>query len=100
MPGLARKLLVIAAVDGLFLQPVGSGKSVRIDYGANNKITSTAKPEDGDDVGLEVHGIVGTHSISIVPKLDPLMSCRHAEAGFILLLDLDNTSRRSRECLE
>lgn len=60
MPGLAKKLLVFAAIDGLFLQPVGTGgKAVKIDYGVSNKITSTAKAEDGDDNGFEVYGIVG-----------------------------------------
>lgn len=59
MPGLAKKLLVFAAIDGLFLQPVGPGKGVKIDYGTTNKVSSTAKVEEEEDSGLEIHGIVG-----------------------------------------
>lgn len=59
MPGLAKKLLVFAAIDGLFLQPVGSGRGVKIDYGTSNKLTPTSKPEDGNEGGFEIHGIVG-----------------------------------------
>jgi hypothetical protein len=67
MPGLAKKLLIFAAVDGLFLQPVGnkgtepSSKGFRIDYGTN-RVTSAAKQDEGDESPLEVHGIVGRHS--------------------------------------
>lgn len=63
MPGLAKKLLVFAAIDGLFLQPVGSGKAVKIEYGTNNRITSVAKAGDGEENGFEVHGIVGIDGI-------------------------------------
>ncbi|CZT23913.1 related to SAC1-recessive suppressor of secretory defect [Ramularia collo-cygni] len=59
MPGLAKKLLVFAAIDGLFLQPVGTGKGVKIDYGTTNKVTSTTRSEERDDTGFEVHGIIG-----------------------------------------
>lgn len=65
MPGLAKKLLVFAAIDGLFLQPIGpGGKSVKIDYGFSNKITSSATKagEDGEEGaggGFEVHGVIG-----------------------------------------
>lgn len=64
MPGLARKLLIFAAVDGLFLQPIGQRASstdaggIRLEYGSN-KITTVTKQDDGTDSGLEVHGIVG-----------------------------------------
>lgn len=66
MPGLARKLLLFAAVDGLFLQPVGQRSSsidtggIQVGYG-NNKITTVSKKDgDGDaESGLEIHGIVG-----------------------------------------
>lgn len=63
MPGLAKKLLVFAAIDGLFLQPVGPGKAVKIDYGTSNKVTSIAKAEEGEESGFEVHGIVGIESL-------------------------------------
>lgn len=64
MPGLARKLLIFAAVDGLFLQPAGQRHSsidasgIRLEYGSN-KISPGSKKDDGADTGLEVHGIVG-----------------------------------------
>lgn len=63
MPGLVKKLLVFATIDGLFLESVGSGRGVKIEYGTSNKITSTAKPEEGGgDGGFEVHGIIGINS--------------------------------------
>lgn len=64
MPGLTKKLLVFAAVDGLFLQSTGlRGSSVdnggvRIEYGTN-KITSVSKKDESVENGLETHGIVG-----------------------------------------
>ncbi|SMR47913.1 unnamed protein product [Zymoseptoria tritici ST99CH_3D1] len=64
MPGLARKLLIFAAVDGVFLLPVGNrgaesnSKGFRIDYGTNT-VSSATKQDDGDERALEVHGIVG-----------------------------------------
>lgn len=64
MPGLSKKLLVFAAVDGLFLQSTGlRGSSVdnggvRIEYGTNKIISVSKKDEDAEN-GLETHGIVG-----------------------------------------
>jgi hypothetical protein len=71
MPGLLRKLVIFAAVDGLVLQPHGNGgrnngsyepQSVRIDY-KTNKISSLSVPASDPavrkDAGLEAYGLVG-----------------------------------------
>lgn len=71
MPGLLRKFVIIAAVDGLILQPHGnvgrnSGnyepQSVRIDY-KTNKISPLPAPASDPAVrkeaGLEAYGLVG-----------------------------------------
>ncbi|KAK1079848.1 hypothetical protein LTR48_007971, partial [Friedmanniomyces endolithicus] len=64
MPALARKLLICAAADGLFLHPIAShesnGKSTCISYGE----TAIGSAERNDDNGLhaksiEAHGVVG-----------------------------------------
>ncbi|KAF2165177.1 hypothetical protein M409DRAFT_24563 [Zasmidium cellare ATCC 36951] len=65
MPGLAKKLLIFASVDGLFLQPTGQRSSsvdnggVHVEYGTNKITTLNKKPDDSSDNGLETHGIVG-----------------------------------------
>ena len=84
MPGIFRKLLIYAAVDGLILQPNGNGSrhngsasgsntrdssSIRIEY-KTSKITpfpgpgsaleqNGAEKKQSDGVGLEVYGLVG-----------------------------------------
>lgn len=71
MPGLLRKFVIIAAVDGLILQPHGNGgrnsgnyepQSVRIDY-KTNKISPLPAPASDPAVrkeaGLEAYGLVG-----------------------------------------
>lgn len=75
MPGLLRKLLIVAAVDGLVLHAHGTNgarhsnggngndaSSIRIDY-KTNKVT-TLPPSSGTESvegrdGLEVYGLVG-----------------------------------------
>jgi len=61
MPGIARKLIICAAVDGLLLQPVGLKSSerggVRIEYGTNT-VTSVSS-DGGIGTGLEAYGIIG-----------------------------------------
>jgi len=69
MPGMLRKLIIVAAVDGLILHANGGPRSngsnneasIRIDY-ETNKITALAPstPEvfEGRDV-LEAYGLVG-----------------------------------------
>lgn len=73
MPGLLRKLIVVAAVDGLILQPHGNGQrngsngacAIQIEY-RTRKISllppsSPASPgrREKKEGGLESHGIVG-----------------------------------------
>lgn len=66
MPGLARKLLVFAAVDGLFVQAAGQrvaedrNTGVRIAYGGSNTITTAREQNETlEGASLEAHGIVG-----------------------------------------
>ncbi|PYH88294.1 SacI domain protein [Aspergillus ellipticus CBS 707.79] len=76
MPGLLRKLVIVAAVDGLILQSPGNGSrhvanndfSVCIDY-KTNKISSV--PVSVSDLGdkrdlhsLEAHGLVGLLTVA------------------------------------
>lgn len=86
MPGLIRKLLIFAAVDGLILQPYGNGSrhnggnndssSIRIEY-KTSKISSFPASalsdeieEKQQDAGLEAYGLVGMWSLySLVTRL-------------------------------
>ncbi|KAJ5259446.1 hypothetical protein N7478_012427 [Penicillium angulare] len=81
MPGLLRKLIIIAAVDGLILHGHGvngprhnnngsnnEASSIRIDY-KTNKIsalptTTTEVLDSRDDLNLEAYGIVGLLSVA------------------------------------
>ncbi|KAL3467513.1 SacI homology domain-containing protein [Aspergillus heterothallicus] len=77
MPSLLRKVAILAAVDGLILQPTGNGlrynsnnesASIRIDY-KTNRISSIAGPasdlsERKDFSGLETYGLVGLLSVA------------------------------------
>lgn len=82
MPGLIRKLLIFAAVDGLILQPYGNGSrhnggnndssSIRIEY-KTSKISSFPASalsdeieEKQDDAGLEAYGLVGMRSLHLL----------------------------------
>lgn len=72
MPGLVRKLVVLAAVDGLILQPLApwntrGAPSVHIAYGTHT-VTRLSKAEaanattavdDEERGGLEAHAVVG-----------------------------------------
>ena len=65
MPGLVRKLLIYAAVDGLVLQPIAHGNqrvgpAVKIDYRSHG-ITrdSSASLQRYALDGVECHGIIG-----------------------------------------
>jgi len=75
MPGLIRKLLIFAAVDGLILLPYGNGSRynggnndsslIRIEY-KTSKISSCPASalsdeieEKQQDAGLEAYGLVG-----------------------------------------
>ncbi|KAI5367807.1 Putative SAC domain, inositol phosphatase, hSac2 domain-containing protein [Septoria linicola] len=59
MSGLARKLLICAAVDGLFIQSAHQQRGTRIEYG-NNRITAVSEKDDVFEGSLlEAHGVVG-----------------------------------------
>ena len=67
MPGLARKVLIFAAIDGLVIQPLAqrgqrSAPAAKIAYN-DNVITSVLKDEGEDEKSgksFEAFGIVGT----------------------------------------
>jgi hypothetical protein len=67
MPGLVRKLLVFAAVDGLVLQPApprnhppATQQAIKIDYNGNvGPLLKDRRQEDTAPNTLEVHGIIG-----------------------------------------
>ncbi|KAH8699066.1 SacI domain protein [Talaromyces proteolyticus] len=75
MPGLVRKLAIIAAVDGLILQPHGNGNRnggnspapIRIEY-RTDKITALAQPQlelvGKRDACLESHGLIGLLNVA------------------------------------
>lgn len=62
MPGIARKLLIFAAVDGLFVQSAHQQRGnhgTRIEYGTN-RITAASERDDVLESSLlEAHGVVG-----------------------------------------
>ncbi|KAJ4291746.1 hypothetical protein N0V90_009641 [Kalmusia sp. IMI 367209] len=67
MPGLVRKLLIFAAVDGLILQPAPprnhpptTREAIKIDYKGNvGPLLKDRRQEDTAPVSLEAHGIIG-----------------------------------------
>ncbi|KAF2266535.1 hypothetical protein CC78DRAFT_513664 [Lojkania enalia] len=67
MPGLVRKLLIFAAVDGLILQPAPprnhpptTQQAIKIDYKGNvGPLLKDRREEDTASSALESHGIVG-----------------------------------------
>ncbi|PYH79301.1 SacI domain protein [Aspergillus uvarum CBS 121591] len=76
MPGLLRKLVVVATADGLVLHSTGNGlrhtgnnepSAIRIDY-KTNQITLLPGPasglDDTRDSGIEIHGLVGLLSVA------------------------------------
>lgn len=72
MPGLVRKLLIFAAVDGLVLQPApprnhkpATDQAIKLDYKSSRiaPLLKDRREEDTAPSTLEVHGIVGTTSI-------------------------------------
>ena len=66
MPGLVRKLVVFAAVDGLILKPLHqraqAQRSLKIDY-KSHAVSSTTECASRDAASLEFHGIVGIRSL-------------------------------------
>ena len=68
MPSIVRKLVIVAALDGLLLQPVTQRSqkqipAIQIEY-ATNVIKSSSQANDGNKTAasLDSHGIVGTIS--------------------------------------
>lgn len=67
MPGLVRKVLVFAAVDGLILQPAPprnhlppTQQAIKIDYRGNvGPLLKDRREEDTAPISLETHGILG-----------------------------------------
>lgn len=67
MPGLVRKLLIFAAVDGLILQPSPprnhpptTQQAIKIDYkGHVGPLLKDRRQEDTAPASLEVYGIIG-----------------------------------------
>lgn len=75
MPGLLRKLIIVAAVDGLVLNGTrqnnnggnNDASSIRIDYKTNkiSALPAAAKElPEGKDNGVEVYGVVGKYLTS------------------------------------
>jgi hypothetical protein len=68
MPGLVRKLLISAAIDGLILQPApprnhppATQQAIKIDYrGSISPLLKDRRDEDTAPASLEAHGIIGT----------------------------------------
>lgn len=67
MPGLVRKLLIFAAVDGLVLQPAPprnhpptTQQAIKIDYKGNvGPLLKDRRQEDTAPDTLEAHGVIG-----------------------------------------
>jgi len=68
MPGLVRKLLIFAAVDGLVLQPApprnhkpATEQAIKLEYKSSRigPLLKDRREEDTAPSTLEVHGIVG-----------------------------------------
>lgn len=89
MPGLVRKVLIFAAVDGLILQPApprnhppATQQAIKIDYKGNvGPLLADRREADTAPVSLESHGIVGMdarsqHALALhfkrgIPELTP-----------------------------
>lgn len=67
MPGLVRKLLIFAAVDGLILQPApprnhppATQQAIKVDYKGNvGPLLKDRRDEDTTAVSVEAYGIIG-----------------------------------------
>ena len=64
MPGLIRKLIVFATIDGLVIQPSGHGDqsaALRIDYKSHRPVSWGPSPLEiyRKNTPLETHGIIG-----------------------------------------
>ena len=77
MPGLTRRILVLAAVDGLVLQSPGllePPSALRIDYKSQKltPIPSLSAEDHGKKPHLESHGILGEKCLTLgqLPRSD------------------------------
>src|SRR3954471_11454542 len=106
MPGLVRKLLIFAAVDGLILQPAPprnhkptTEQAIRIDYRTHaiGPLLKDRRDEDTAPTTLEAHGVVGTGNIFMEFKhiLLTFVRCRTAQGLLELLPYLHIASRTS-----
>jgi hypothetical protein len=96
MPGLVRRVLVFAAIDGLILQPAPprnhlptTQQAIKIDFKGNvAPLMKDRRDEDTTPTALETHGILG-----IVTELSTLLSSanmlRPAESRNIVFPGLD-----------
>lgn len=101
MPGLFRKILVIAAVDGILLQPLEakgqrSGPATKIAY-KDKSIAPVLKDVEVSAKGFEAFGVVGM--ISLLGEVEALRTdvlIRSFDCIPIIILDLDYKTSTSR----
>lgn len=69
MPAIVRKLVVIAAVDGLILQPLHhrGQRPLKLDYRSKKLSTIEQVSSNNSATSLECHGIVGSGPLSNGP---------------------------------
>ena len=67
MPPIVRRLAIIAAVDGLLLQPLHqrSQRGLKVEYGSSELSPTTIHNGSGA-VLLECHGLIGSNPICVV----------------------------------
>ncbi len=70
MPGIVRKILIFAAVDGLVLQPLAQkgqrpATATKIAYKDNSIAAVTTGPTDGPNKSFEAFGVVGQSSYKL-----------------------------------
>jgi hypothetical protein len=73
MPGMVRRILIFAAVDGLILQPASprnhkpttTEQAIKVEYKTNVilPVIKERKDEDTALATLDTHGIVGTRQV-------------------------------------
>ncbi|KAF2795740.1 SacI domain-containing protein [Melanomma pulvis-pyrius CBS 109.77] len=89
MPGLVRKLLIFAAVDGLILQPApprnhapATQQAIKIDYKGNvGPLLKDRREADTTPVSLESHGIVGL--LKVATSFFLISICRREQVAQI-----------------
>ncbi|KAL9128184.1 MAG: hypothetical protein Q9217_003084 [Psora testacea] len=68
MPGLVRKIIIFAAIDGLILQPVHqrNNRPLLIDY-KTHKVSIASRLASKDEPSIDCHGIVGIRFLTVAP---------------------------------